>query len=63
MPYEIGLPDPRRGQGSLIMQAPEGIFPDVDEYRRRKKLMKRGADGRLRDRFAEPWEPDWNSEM
>jgi hypothetical protein len=62
MKFEIGLPDPRRGQGSLIMQAPEGLFPDVDEQRRRKKIMRPGPDGRLRDRWAEPWEPDWNSE-
>jgi len=54
MPFVIGLPDPRKGQGSVMMQAPEGVFPRLDEQNKLQQLHKHGRI----DRFAEDWELD-----
>jgi hypothetical protein len=58
MPFVIGLPDAEHGQGSVMMQAPEGIFPRLDEERALKRLHKHGRI----DRWAEEWEEDFYKE-
>jgi hypothetical protein len=47
MKFEIGLPDPRKGQGSVVMRAPPGVFLPRDPT---PKEMRR---------WKEPWEENW----